>query len=188
VKSWTSVGDAPQSADGKPCGEYPRQVSSNSRSQERLRRDAGTGCIILPLPAVPAGPRLSLTWEGEGDARKAVKVGVATEHAPTRLFSGEQRCKPDQAGKLPNQQACTPARVVLQVQGQTARGTRLIYRAVLRPDGNGKLATEVHLPAPKGVRRICAEAAFAYGSSGWLEGNCPSKDDGSGRAVIELRP
>jgi hypothetical protein len=206
IRSWTDTDPKSGNPEDqeRPCSRYPRQVSALELDEQSNRvQGVGTGCLILPLPPIPASPRLSLTWAGEGKSSDRLVLGVATENAPTRL-NGERACTP-----VAPRTSCGPregqaVRVAVQVKGEL-RGlgpakdakdrraaTRLLYRALLRPDGNGHLAFSAHLPIANKFRRVCAEAAFVRSGVGFIsDTGCPSGATitrARGRALIELRP
>jgi hypothetical protein len=204
IRSWTERD--PKSGTGgetqdRPCRSYPSEISSlTNRRDRRGLSEAGTGCLILPLPHIPVSPRLSLTWAGEGNKAERLLLGVATDNAPTRR--NDERACPEA------EPACTPGegavRVAVQIKGEL-RGsaaaadeqsrrpaTRLLYRALLRPDGNGHLAFAAQLPIADKFRRICAEARFMRRGAGFIRGTgCPADPTSIGvtaRTLIELRP
>jgi hypothetical protein len=126
IRSWTEKDPKSggiQDARERPCENYPRKVSYLSSPTQRSRvREAGTGCLILPLPQIPASPRLSLTWSGEGKSSDRLVVGVATDNAPTRL-NGERACPAADSTAQSKAPPCTPGegkavRVAVQVKGE----------------------------------------------------------------------
>jgi hypothetical protein len=178
IRSWTE----PPEGD-RPCETYARRVSL-----EGVKK-AGTGCLILPLPPIPASPRLSMNWEGSAREAKRLKVIVATDNAPTRLYAREGACPPASSA---DRSLCPTegrsVRVGLQVKAEARRGKRLLYRAFLRPDARGHLRAEVSLPVPDRFERICAEAGFIRARRSFATGGCPLKPQRNGRAAVELRP
>jgi hypothetical protein len=170
VKSWTYKGKKPEDP---PCGDY-LALAENSGFPD-AKRDDGSGCIILPLPPIPSAPRLSLSWAAE---TKQVRIGVATDNAPGRLFVAEQPCPPG----LP---PCAAARIAVHVRTRRGR-QRDLYRAVLRPDATGHLRTAVEVPVPARARHICAQAEFIYDRASLPPADCKYEALETGRTAVSL--
>jgi hypothetical protein len=179
VRAWTSGVKPSDSGDdaGHRCGE------SDTNGPD----DVGTGCIVVPLPPVATSPHLTMAWAGKGQNARQLEIAISSDNAPIRRFVSEG-CK---EGSLPP--VCPPteggsARVGISVRAVRRGDSRLLYRALLRPDGRGDLDEVVRVPIRRRMGRICAVAAFVYGHGGFPKSTCPVGGHKPGRTAVELRP
>jgi hypothetical protein len=146
IAGW-SINDTTQgSADAEPdSSQMPTPADTacdkgETRPRFALKRKlAGTGCVSLPLALTPLAPRVEAHWIGTKTDTQRLAINLATNGAPD----------------------AQDTRVALVVKRKQADGKYFrLYRAVLVPDGSGKLANKVEVPVPPGARRVCVGAAF----------------------------
>jgi hypothetical protein len=104
---------------------------------------AGKGCVKLPLSPVPKAPALQAHWSDTKADAVEVQVTSSNASAPVSLLEG----------------GGTRVAVVVK-RSQTDGGFYRFYRAILRPDGDGKLDTKFKVPVAPGARRICVAAMY----------------------------
>jgi hypothetical protein len=100
---------------------------------EPLRRRLGTGCLVLTLSQLAPAPRVSATWVNQDKPTKALSVRATV------------------------QATNAPHRVLLRIfDGQS----RTLARALLLPDGDGKVDATVEVPVTRNLRRACVVARW----------------------------
>jgi hypothetical protein len=146
VAGWSINDTTEAAADDEPdSGQTPTPADTacdqgEARPQFALKRKlAGTGCVSLPLGRTPLTPRVEAHWIGTNSDTQRLAINVATDGAPD----------------------AQAMRVALVVKRKRTNGKYFrLYRAVLMPNGSGKLANKVEVPVPPGARRVCVGAAF----------------------------
>jgi hypothetical protein len=155
VQAWT---DDEQDA----CDEgYPRRLVG------RTADNAGTGCVVLPLPEAPAkpsqpaAPRVALEWVGDGRTRARVQV----------------------------KNAGSSGRLLVLAAGRRGDQVRQLLRTLTPPPASGVYSATLRVGP--GFTRICARALVvgAKGQAVKRLKRCPlSRALATGPAGDQLRP
>jgi hypothetical protein len=136
-KGYDAIGIKAWSDDEETCGKYPRRVPNEQF--KRQVEQAGTGCVVVPLPTPaaqppPKLPKVTLKWIGNPKTTRRVRL-----RAGTTATSGT-------VALVATQRVDGRSRELLHVTDRLAKPGGFLHTANLR--------------ASKDATRICAVAAF----------------------------
>lgn len=124
------------------------------------KEDVGPGCIIVPLPAAPVRPQLSVSWAGTAAKPKLTTTATATN-------VGQQS-------------------LVVQVVGRNGRSIVPLSRSTSVPTATGDAHAAVTITVPRAVPQVCIAARLVNPLDAVPNERCPVTRRATA-AIFELR-
>jgi hypothetical protein len=161
VAAWTVGTDGSSASNADvACKDSGEPESDDTPSS------AGRGCVELPLAPVPTSPALEANWVD-------TKTDLLSLHVTASNASGSLSKAEGKGARV----------AVVAEPGVSGKGSPF-YRAVLRPDPDGKLDMTFKVPVPPGPRRICVAAKY-LAKDAPLRISCAGRfDDRQGRLTL----
>ncbi len=170
IAAWTVDAKHAQQGKNTDDADLACRLGKGLPKAEDAATAAGKACVKLPLLPVPAIPGLQAHWTSTRAEEIEVQVTSNNASAPLSVAEGGG------------------SRIGIVVQRKAPDGGYAgYYRAILRPDAEGKLDTKFKVPVAPGPRRICVAAVYlAPGASPNISCRGTLDDFVSDQAVVHL--
>jgi hypothetical protein len=125
------------------------------------RKQASPGCVTVRVPGSGVLPQLGATWESSA-AGVALAVHVVAHDVPLRVIDATRQSAT--RANLDPVFLQRPTLLSVRVTGlrkpHSRLHSRVLYSALLAPDGHGSIDVTVQVPVPASFRNVCASAAL----------------------------